>query len=167
MAGLSSTAVTALTREALRNQMKTSMMGRRAGMDNNDYEVGEQNTRLPVEVITSTVQSSFAPNGFTVLACTVASSAVYTMQNPIVGIYKQITQITTSTGTATNGQANIQLGANANIITSAGSSFNQCVLAGIGHTLSLVCVSTAGGANGGPVWLSASVASPGISFSTY
>ena len=167
MAGLTSTAVVALTREGLRNQMKTSMMGRRAGMDNADYEVGEQDTRLPVEVITSTVQSSLAPNGFSVMACTVATSAVYTLNAPVVGIYKQITQITTSTGTATNGQHNLQFGANANIVTSAGSSFNMASLSGIGHTLSLVCVSTAGGSNNGPVWLSATVASPGIAFSTF
>ena len=167
MAGYTSTAVTAVSRENLRNAMITTMMGRRAGMDVRGYEVGEEDTRLPVDVITTTAQSSLLPNGFSIIACTVASSAVYTLQNPVAGIYKQITQITTSTGTATNGQANIQFGATANIVTSAGSSFNQCSLAGIGHTLSISCVTTAGGSAGGPVWVSASVASPGITFSTY
>jgi hypothetical protein len=167
MAGYTSTAVTAVSREQMRNGMETSMLGRRAGIDFRGFEVGEEDTRLPVDVITTTVQTSLIPNGFSIIACTVASTAVYTLQNPVPGIYKQITQITTSTGTAGGGQAYIQLGANANIVTSAGSSFNQVVLAGIGHTASLSCVSTSGGSLGGPVWISASVASPGITFSTY
>ena len=37
--GLGSTQVPALSREALRNGMVTSMMGRRAGMDVNGYEM--------------------------------------------------------------------------------------------------------------------------------
>jgi hypothetical protein len=155
---LGSTSIAALSREQLRNQMKTSMMGRRAGMDNNDYEVGEQDTRLPVDNITSTVQTSLSANGFSLLSCTVASSAIHTLQGPVPGIYKQITQISSSTlGIA------VQFGASANIVTSAGSSFNQIVFAGVGHTANLACVST----NGGGIWLSASPASPGISFSTY
>lgn len=155
---LGSTSVTALSRENLRNQMKTSMMGRRAGMDNNDYEVGEQDTRLPIDNITSTVPTSLSPNGFSLLSCTAASSAQHTLQNPVPGIYKQITQISSSTlGIA------IQFGAGAQIVTSAGSSFNQITFAGVGHSASLACMST----NGGGVWVSASPASPGISFSTY
>lgn len=155
---LGSTSVSALTRESLRNQMITSMMGRRAGMDGRGYECGEEDTRLPIDNIASTVPTSLSPNGFSLLSCTAASSAAHTLQNPVPGIYKQITQISSSTlGIA------IQFGAGAQIVTSAGSSFNQVVFAGVGHTASLACVST----NGGGVWLSASPASPGISFSTY
>jgi hypothetical protein len=167
MAGYTSTAVTATSRETLRGQMFTSMFGRRAGIDSRGYECGEEDTRLPTEVITTTAQSSLMPNGFSLLAATVATSAVYTLQNPVVGVYKSISQITTSTGSATNGQNTIQFGATANIVTSAGSSFNAMTLTGIGHVGSLVCVSTSGGSGPGPVWISASVASPGITFSTY
>jgi hypothetical protein len=155
---LGSTSVTALSRETLRNQMATSMLGRRAGMDIAGYEVGEQDTRLPIDSITTTVPTSLNPNGFSLLSCTVASSAVHTLQGPVPGIYKQITQLSSSTlGIA------VQFGASANIVTSAGSSFNQIVFAGVGHTASLACVST----NGGGIWISASPASPGITFSTY
>lgn len=155
---LGSTSVAALTRENLRNLMVTTMMGRRAGMDANGYEVGEQDTRLPIDNIGTTVPTSLSPNGFTNLSCTVASSAIHTLQNPVAGIYKMITQLSSSTlGIA------VQFGAGANIVTSAGSSFNQIVFAGVGHVASLACIST----NGGGIWASASPASPGITFSTY
>ncbi len=157
---LGSTSVTAMSRETLRSQMKTSMMGRRAGMDNNDYECGEQDTRLPVDNITTTVGTSLAPNGFTLLSCTAASSAIHTLQAPVSGIYKEIVQISSSTLGIV-----VQFGANANIVTTAGSSFNQAVFAGVGHCASLACVSTSTSA--GPIWISASPASPGLTFSTY
>lgn len=159
---LGSTAVLGQTREGLRNMMKTSMMGRRAGMDNNDYEVGEQDTRLPIDNIGTTVPTSLSPNGFTNFSCTATSSAIHTLQQAVAGIYKTLTQISSSTlGIA------VQFGANANIVTTAGSSFNQITFAGVGHTVGLACVSTGGGANGGPVWIGTSPASPGLTFSTY
>lgn len=155
---LGSTAVAGQSREQLRSMIKTSMFGRRAGMDNDDYEVGEQDTRLPIDNIGTTVQSSLSPNGFSLLSATAASSALYTLQKPVPGIYKQITQLSSSTlGFA------VQFGPTAQIVTSAGSSFNQIVFAGIGHSASLACVST----NGGGIYVSASPASPGITFSTY
>lgn len=157
---LGSTSVAAMSREALRNQILTSMFGRRAGMDVNGYEVGEQDTRLPVDVITTTVGTSLNPNGQSLLSCTVASSATHTLQSPVSGVYKQITQISSSTlGIA------VQFGANANIVTSAGSSFNQITYQGVGHTANLFCVSTS--TANGPIWISGSPASPGLSFSTY
>lgn len=155
---LGSTAVTGQTRDGLRNLMKTSMFGRRAGMDNLDYEVGEQDTRLPVDNISTTVQTSLSPNGASVFSCTVASSALHTLQAPVAGIYKQLTQISSSTlGIA------VQFGANAQIVTTAGTSFNQIIFQGVGHTAGLFCSST----NGGGIWLSGSPASPGLTFSTY
>lgn len=144
---LGSTSVTAVSRDALRRQMFTSMLGIRAGMDFAGYEVGEQDTRLPIEVVGTTVNSSLSPNGASLLACTVASSATYTHQ-AVAGIYKQLTQISSST----LGYA-VQFGSGANLVTSLGTSFNQLIFAGVGHTANLFCVSTAGGSQGGPVWL--------------
>lgn len=154
---LGSTSIAAVTREGLRNQMKTTMMGRRAGMDNNDYEVGEQDTRLPIDNISTTVPTSLSPNGFSNFSCTSVSSAIHTLLAPVSGIYKQLTQISSSTLGIV-----VQFGANANIVTSAGSSFNQLTLAGVGHCASLSCMST-----NGPIWISATPPSPGITFSTY
>jgi hypothetical protein len=162
MAGLGSTAVTGQTRAALRRAMITSMMGVRAGMDVNGYEVGEEDTRLPVDNITTTVPTSLSPNGFSVFSCTVASSAIHTMKTSVAGIYKTLTQISSSTlGIA------VQFGPNDNIVTTAGSSFNQIVFAGVGHTAGLACMSTAGASGGGAIWTSASPASPGLTFSTF
>ena len=157
---LGSTSIAAVTREGLRNQMKTSMMGRRAGMDPYDYEVGEQDTRLPIDNIASTISTSLAPNGFSNFSCTSVSSAVHTLLAPVSGIYKQITQISSSTL-----GIDVQFGPNAQIVTSAGSSFNKLTLAGVGHSASLSCVSTS--TSNGPIWICTTPASPGIAFSTY
>lgn len=157
---LGSTSIAAVTRQTLRNQMLTSMMGRRAGMDVNDYEVGEQDTRLVIDNIASTISTSLSPNGFTNLSCTSVSSATHTLLAPVSGIYKQITQISSSTLGIV-----IQFGANAQIVTTAGSSFNQMVFAGVGHCASISCMSTSTAT--GPIWISATPASPGITFSTY
>ena len=157
---LGSTSVAGVTREQWRNQIQTTMFGRKAGYDQLGYEVGEQDTRLPIDNISTTVQSSLSPNGASVLSCTVASSSLQTMINAVAGIYKQITQISSSTlGIA------LQLGANAQIITTAGSSFNQVVFAGVGHTVNLFCVSSS--TANGPIWLNSSPASPGLAYSTY
>ena len=157
---LGSTSIAAVTREGLRNQMKTSMMGRRAGMDPYDYEVGEQDTRLPIDNIASTISTSLVPNGFSNFSCTSVSSAVHTLLAPVSGIYKQITQISSSTL-----GIDVQFGPNAQIVTSAGSSFNKLTLAGVGHSASLSCVSTS--TSNGPIWICTTPASPGSSFSTY
>lgn len=157
---LGSTSVTSVTRDQWRNQIQTTMFGRKAGYDQLGYEVGEEDTRLPVNNIGTTVQSSLSPNGASVLSCTVASSSLQTMLNAVAGIYKQITQISSSTlGIA------VQLGPNAQMITTAGTSFNQVTFAGVGHTVNLFCVSSS--TANGPIWLNASPASPGLSFSTY
>lgn len=157
---LGSTSIAAVTRNSLRRQMLTSMMGIRAGMDVAGYEVGEEDTRLPIDNVSTTVGTSLSPNGFSNLACTIASSATHTLLAPVAGIYKQITQISSSTLGIV-----VQFGANANIVTSAGSSFNQMVFAGVGHCASLSCMSTSTG--NGPIWISATPPSPGITFSTY
>lgn len=162
---LGSTSVSALTREALRNQIKTTLFGRRAGMDNNDYEVGEQDTRLPIDVLTTTAPTSLSPNGASVFACTVASSAIYTLQSPISGIYKQLTQLSSST----LGYA-IQFGAGAQLVTSLGTSFNQLIFAGVGHTANLFCIATASSVGGtGGVWLVTAgfTTAAGMQVSTY
>lgn len=161
-AGIGSTGVAAQTRETLRSQMITSTFGRRNGIDKNDYEVGSQDTRLPIDNISTTVSTSLSPNGFSNFSCTSVSSAIHTLQQGVAGVYKQLTQISSSTlGIA------LQFGASANIVTTAGSSFNQITFAGVGHTVNLACLSTAGGSGNGMVWASASPASPGLTFSTY
>ena len=157
---LGSTALSGQTRSQLRAQMLTSMFGRRAGMDSRDYECGEEDTRLPIDNISTTIPTSLSPNGFSVFSCTAGTSVAHSLLAPVSGIYKELVQISSSTA----GIA-VQFGPNAQIVTTAGSSFNQAVLAGVGHCASLACVSTS--TSNGPVWISASPASPGLTFSTY
>jgi hypothetical protein len=128
-------------------------------MDIQGYEVGEQDTRLPIDNVTSSAASSaLSPNGFSVLGASTACT--FQILNAVSGVYKQLTQMTSSTFGMI-----VQFGANANIVTSAGSSFNQITFAGIGHTVSLACVSSS--TSNGPIWVSASPPSPGLTFSTY
>lgn len=154
---LGSTSIAALSREALRNLIQTSLFGRRSGLDRADYQVGAQDTRLPVDNITTTAASSLAPNGFSALTSTAVSSAVYTLQNPVPGIYKTITQLSSSTlGFA------VQFGAGAQIVSTLGSSFNQAVFQSVGAALEVGCLST----NGGGIWAVAAQNS-GVALSTY
>lgn len=157
---LGSTAAPSITRDALRNLMMTSMFGRRAGMDSNGFEVGEYDTRLIVDNINTTAASSLQASGFSNLSCTSGSSATYSLLAPVQGVYKTITQFSSSTLGFV-----VQFGANAQIVTTAGTSFNQAVFAGVGHTVCLACVSTS--TSNGPIWVNTSPASPGITFSTY
>jgi len=154
---LGSTSIAALNREQLRNVMKTSILGRRFGLDAGDYQVGGGNTRNAVENITTTAASSLASDGFAALTSTAASSAIYTLQAPVVGLSKEITQLSSSTlGFA------VQFGAGAQLVTTAGSSFNQAVFQSVGAAVRLSCLST----NGGGVWAVES-ANTGVTFSTY
>ena len=180
--GLSSTSLSytaSITRETLRNAMKTSLFGRRSGMDSNDYEVGEQDTRLPIDFVTATSSGiTLAPNGFSVLACTVGNGSggttavVCTLTGAVSGIYKQITQICSSTGigSGTSAAFLIQFGPNAQLITTGGSSFNQIGFQSFGHTVGLACVSSGSSlgssVGGGGVWIT-TVPAPGAYFSTY
>jgi hypothetical protein len=164
--GIAPANLQAITKEGLRNQGITNVYGRRASIDIAGYEVGEQDTRTPIDVVSTTAPTSLAPNGFSLLACTAASSAIYTMNTAVGSVYKQITQVSSST----LGYV-VQFGANALIVTSAGSSFNQITFQGVGHTANLACVVPSSGqgssANTGPVWISCSPASPGLAFSTF
>lgn len=159
---IGSTGVTGQTRGALRRGIETSLFGNRAGMDFRGYEVGEEDTRLPIDNVSSTVATSLSVNGFSNFTSTPASSATYTLQDAVPGIYKTLTQLSSSTLGFV-----VQFGALANIVTTAGSSFNQIIFQGVGHTIGLACVSTAGGSQGGPVWIATSPASPGLTISTF
>ena len=166
---MGSTAISAVTREQLRNQMITSMMGRRSGMDPLGYEVGEEDTRLPVDNIGTSVASSLSPNGCSILSCTAGTSAAYTLLNAIPGIYKQITMISSST---TPGLT-VKFGTNGKIVSTLGTSFNQITFAGFGHTVNLFCIasgtSLGSSVGGGGLWVAtaAFTTANGLSLSTY
>lgn len=157
---LGSTSISGQSRQQLRNQMLTSVHGRRLGLDPFGYEVGFHDNRKQIDNIGTTAATSLIESGMSVLSATPASSAVYTLLAPTAGVYKQITQISTpAVG------FDIQLGANANIVTSAGSSFNQVTIKGVGAGVCLSCISSS--TANGPIWALEASVSTGITFSTY
>ncbi len=167
---LSTSLASGLSRESLRNQIFTSLFGRRCGMDSAGYEVGEQDTRLPIDLISSTASGqTLSPNGFSLLASSTGGFAI-SLTGAVPGIYKQITQISSATGSS--GFA-VQFGTNAQIISSLGSSYNQILFAGLGHTANLTCVasgtSVGSSVGGGGLWLITTTftTAGGMSLSTY
>lgn len=160
MASLGSTSITAITRNLYRNTILTSIHGRRNGLDARDYQVGYSAIREDIDAITTTAATSLTASGLSVLCATPASSAIYTLTNAAAGVRKSITQTSTP---AVGFQ--IQFGANANISTTAGSSFNQATISQQGATLGLFCISSS--TANGPQWTVTGVISTGIAFSTY
>jgi len=161
------TALHAITKEQLRQQGITGLWGRRAAIDPSGFEVGEQDTRTPIDVISTTVNSSLSPNGFSLLACTAASSAIYTLVLGVESVYKTITQVSSST----LGYA-VQFAPGGFIVTTAGTSFNQITFQGVGHTVNLACVVPSSGvgssvSTAGAIWIATSPPSPGLTFSTF
>lgn len=123
--------------EQLRSQILTMFYGRRDGNDPNDFGLGIKDVRQAIENITTTAQTTLANHGFSGLCSTPASSAAYTLQAPTPGVYKQITQLCTSTLGFV-----VSAGSAVNFVTTLGSSFISAVFAGLGHTLNLYAIST-------------------------
>ena len=151
--------ITAISREQLRSQMITSTFGRRNGLGPNDYEVGSQDTRLPVDILSSgSTATPAAPNGCTVLNS--SSSGIWTLSSAMQqGIYKELVQVCTSTLGLV-----VQMPAGVTIISTltSGSSqnpANQITFQGLGHALNLFSVTTA-------TWVSVG-AYTGVTLSTF
>lgn len=128
--------------EQLRSQIKTGIYGRRLGLDNyrpvgEEYIVGAADIRKLVELITTTGGSSLASHGYSQLSTTTASSAINTIQAPVPGTDKVITQ----TNTSTLGHQ-IQCGAGVNIGTTTGSSANQITLQAQGASVRLTALTS-------------------------
>lgn len=93
--------------EALRSKIRTSIHGRRLGLDDSDYLVGPKAFREQIEDITTTAATSASPFGVTrVLTSGSSQTGSYTLQAPVPGVTKTLALNSTSTGgqqfTATN-----------------------------------------------------------------
>lgn len=137
----------------LRNQLVTSLFGRRLGLapgNSSDqtvhYLVGHVSERVPVEgwnsagsTITSTSVASFlAPYGVSLVGATAASgTTAYTLSAPVPGVRKTIFANTT-------GNAVVTL-ASGNFISSgsAASTYTIATFTGKGNVLELMGISTA------------------------
>jgi hypothetical protein len=140
----------------LRNQYLTSLYGRRAGIDPNEYEIGPKDFRVQIENILTTAATTLSNFGITCLGCTVVSSAIYTLQGGAPGVQtKQIVQ----TSSSTLGYV-IQAGSSVTFLTTGGSSFNQMTFACIGATQELIALSSL-------TWATKNTANSGVTFSTF
>lgn len=89
--------------ETLRNQIMTSMWGRRFGFDKDGFIIGQKGGRDQIEDFTTTAASSASPFGTTrALASGSSQNSQYTLQAMPVGVTKILMQMTsTSTGVQT------------------------------------------------------------------
>lgn len=91
----------------IRNTIKTSIHGRRLGLDVDDYVAGPLGVIQQIEDIDTSTGSSASPHGVTrVLTSGSSVTGSFTLQAPKPGIVKTLTLQSTSTGgsqfTATN-----------------------------------------------------------------
>lgn len=129
----------ALLLESLRNQYKTSIWGRRLGLDNNDFVIGLKGLRTQVEVFTTTAASSASPFGTTVAAASGSSQeSAYTLQAIPVGGEKILRQVSSSTA----GQMFTPAAGVSILTASDGSSLGQITLYGNGASAILQALSS-------------------------
>ena len=133
------------------DSMKTSMHGRRCGLDNLDFGVGGPGSRDGIEVWTNgsaTVGSASTallhPGGLSVLQCTAAST--FTMPAPTVvygGVNKSLQFYASSAGVV------IEIDTTGNFQTSYGSTFTKITITGAANALNggvyLQCIPTSSG----------------------
>lgn len=83
----------------LRSQRKTSIYGRRLGLDANDYLVGPLSVRTEIEDQASTAGTSMIPHGVTrILTSGSSQCGIYPLQAPVIGVTKRIVLQSSSTG---------------------------------------------------------------------
>lgn len=123
--------------ETLRNNILSSIRGRKLGFDANEYLVGPPGLREQIEDITSTAATSAAPHGVTrVLTSGSSQTGNYTLQAPIPGIRKTLFQASTSTGVM------IFTFTNAGLYLASGTSAAVIALKGQGASVDLIAMST-------------------------
>ena|SRR5258706_15958194 len=125
----------AMTIQQLRNNILTSIFGRRLGLDNDQYLVGALDNKVVTQQATTlTTGTVINAHGFTGVSS--STNTTWSMAAPVEGISKQLVATTTSTGTMA-----VQL-ASGNFLTTAGSSFNQVTFTALGQSVDLVGLST-------------------------
>lgn len=148
----------ATLQETLRSLIRTSLFGRRIGLDQNDYLVGPLGLRQQVEDAT-TATSTVSGYGLTRVTATGSSQGPvqYTLPTPIPGATKILSLNTTSTGSyqflSTANGASI-------LAASDGTTKSLVNLIGQGGCVTLFAVSSA-------IWqVTASVSTGGVTYTT-
>jgi hypothetical protein len=125
----------AMTLTELRNQIATSIFGRRLGLDQNDFLVAK-GTRNAVNAATSdTTGTNIANAGYTSVETTTNDG--WKLDAPAVGGIVSLFTISTSTG------IRVITPVNATVVTSAGTAGSTIGLYGYGGSVTLVGISTA------------------------
>lgn len=138
-----------LSLETLRNAIRTSIFGRRLGLDTTPDQsvsaggvvprggllVGHMGQRLPVQLASTTTPSTLFPSGYIELGATTASTN--SIAAPIAGAEVTITQTATST---LGHQIRLTAG---NFNSSTGSSNTSVFFWGQGATMRFIGLSTA------------------------
>ena len=127
----------AITNEALRNEILTSVAGRRLGLDHNDFLVGPKAPRQEISAATTASTGTQINNyGFTTVAGGTATQT-WVLAAPQDGVRKSFVSVSTSTK-----GAKITL-ASGSFNSTGGSSDTALTLHGIGQRVELIGVSTA------------------------
>ena len=160
----------AFTVEQIKNEMITSVHGRRLGLDSNAFLTGPKDLRKAVEDITTTAATTASNYGLTrVLTSGSSQTGSYTVEAPVIGTRKMFFQQSTSTGTMAfkfSGGASV-MGASvgtagSTVITLLGQGANACLEA-VTTALWLLVNAAVGSSAGGAVPSSNSL---GIQFTT-
>lgn len=113
----------AMLLETLRSAKKTSVHGRRLGLDKDDFIVGPKAVRHQVEDFQTTAATSMSPFGISrILTSGSTQCGIYPLQAPVVGVQKRITLDSSSTG--------CQL-----VKASGGALFYGCSITTVGSTV--------------------------------
>lgn len=125
----------AFSLEQLRNLVRTSIHGRRLGLDPTDFLVGPKGMRVPVHNATSDTTGTAIPNhGIATVVTT--TNDVWTLEAPVPGCEVKIMTGSSSTGN------HAVVPTNATIISTNGVAGSTITLQGNGAHISLVGLST-------------------------
>ena len=120
----------------LRNQILTSVFGRRLGFDSAGYLLGYQGTRAPVQSLTSGTTATTVTFGGIALISLVTNASTWSLAAPVPGAWMMLENNSTGTGGV------VKL-ASGNFVTTAGSTTTQVTVGGVGSAITIVGVTTA------------------------
>jgi hypothetical protein len=126
----------AFTLAQLRNQILTSIHGRRLGLDTDEFLVGSKGPRVPVAEATSDTTGTALPNHGIVSVVTTTDDT-WTLNAPTPGC-----RVNLQTGSSSTGSHIITL-TNATVMTTIGAQGNLVTLTGPGACVALAGLTTA------------------------
>jgi len=150
--------------ETLRSSIKTSLYGRRVGLDNDGYLVGPPSIKVQVEDITTTSATTASAYGYTKVSGLASSQGPvqHNLPHPVVGVEKTLILACTSTGSQ---QFLCQSGESI-VSASDGSTKALINLLGPGGSITLVGVTTSQWAVRGGAGYSSTALAQNVSYTT-